>query len=175
MNKETIIKGLTKLKANYISQLKSLSTKEAEEMINMWQEQLDDIEEESFNKAINNIIRKDEFFPNVARVRKEAISLLAPELKQETALSQWEVVLEAIRKHGNNKTKAYEMFNERTKAIMDKMNFNVLNEMLSSDLYWKQKDFITMYNDDTEIITDDLKIGIGLNELLKLNPAGDEE
>lgn len=176
MTKQETLQAITKLKVYYPNNtLKDLNKQELDMMITSWHEQLERFDVESVSKAIKSISTKSKWFPSLAELLSEVVSLQNPELKRETAESQWEIVLQAIRKHGDNKKEAYKMFNPRTQSIMDKMDFYILSEMLSSELSFKRNTFIAMYNDDTEIITEDMKIGIGLNELLKLNPMGDED
>lgn len=170
MNEETIIKGLALLKSAYPNSLNNQTSVEAKIMIQTWLNFFKEEKTSDFEKAIKNIVSKEEFFPSIARVKKEIDLLTQPRLSVNID-DEWEKVIELIR---GGKTDI-SLLNSISQKIIRGFNINRLFEMTTEELKWKKKEFIELFKSYQENPTKEIlqiennEKTLSLAELIELN------
>lgn len=141
-SKQTIIKAITLLKTNYQNALKDSSEENLRVLIELWFDAFKDTPEESFTKAIKNIINKQEYFPTVSQIKKEIAN---NEIRNiPPAEDEWNEVIRVVHRFGTyRQQEALEELKPYTAYITKHVGYQ--NICMSEDNTWNRKEFIAEY------------------------------
>lgn len=142
VSEKTIKETLTILKLTYPNSFKDLSKEEALLMIQLWKKDFENEEEEIFKKAIDRLRHKSKYLPSIAEIKSEIATLNVNEL-QLNAESEWELVLQAVRRWGRLDKIA---FNEITQNTIRAVGIHRLETIETSQVPFIKKEFIEIWN-----------------------------
>jgi len=158
VDEKTIKETLTILKVTYPSALKDLDKNTAILMINVWLKDFKNTKKELFLEAINNIRNKSEFFPNVAQIKKEIANLEVKDIPK--AEDEWQEVIRAVHKFGENISKVREYLKPYTFYIANNIGYiNICNSDEERQI-WNRKEFIGEYNALKDKEIENIQIGV---------------
>lgn len=158
MTKENFIKGMTLLGVSYNKDF-------TEDEISVWYQMLGDNTEEEFSRAIQELIKTEDYLPSIAKITK-AIA------KQKTtafpnAEDEWQDVLRAVKQFGSWDEKgALESLNPYTRKIVQHIGFNRICMATPEDQVWNKKDFIGEYNSLKDKMIENIQLGVSETKLL---------
>lgn len=142
VTEKTIKETLTLLKLTYPNSFKDISKDEALLMIKIWERDFENDDEEIFKKAIDRLRYNCKYLPSIAEIKSEIATLNIKEL-QLNAESEWELVLQAIRRWGRLDNVAFEEITEQTiRAI----GLHRLETIETSQVPFIKREFIEIWN-----------------------------
>lgn len=114
----------------------------SQEQIGVWYNFFADTKLEDFKNAIKRYISKSKYLPSIAEIKSELATLNVKEL-QLNAESEWELVLQAVRRWGRLDNVAFEKITQDTiKAI----GIHRLEMIETSQVPFIKKEFIEIWN-----------------------------
>ena len=158
MTKENFIKGMTLLSVAYNKDFK-------EDEISIWYQMLGDNTEEEFSRAIQELIKTEDYLPSIAKITK-AIA------KQKTrafpnAEDEWQDVIRAVKQFGLwNEKGALESLKPYTRKIVEHIGFKRICMATPEDQVWNKKEFTGEYNSLKDKMVEDLQLGVSETKLL---------
>lgn len=115
----------------------------SQEQIGVWYNFFADTKLEDFKNAIKRYISKSKYLPSIAEIKSELATLNVKEL-QLNAESEWELVLQAVRRWGRLDNVAFEKITQDTiKAI----GIRRLEMIETNQVPFIKKEFIEVWND----------------------------
>lgn len=136
MNIEEFTKAMTFLGVAYNKEF-------SQEQIGVWYNFFADTKLEDFKNAIKRYISKSKYLPSIAEIKSELATLNVKEL-QLNAESEWELVLQAVRRWERLDNVAFEKITQDTiKAI----GIHRLEMIETSQVPFIKKEFIEIWND----------------------------
>lgn len=115
----------------------------SQEQIGVWYNFFADTKLEDFKNAIKRYISKSKYLPSIAEIKSELATLNVKEL-QLNAESEWELVLQAVRRWGRLDNVAFEKITQDTiKAI----GIHRLEMIETNQVPFIKKEFIEVWND----------------------------
>jgi hypothetical protein len=115
----------------------------SQEQIGVWYNFFADTKLEDFKNAIKRYISKSKYLPSIAEIKSELATLNVKEL-QLNAESEWELVLQAVRRWGRLDNVAFEKITQDTiKAI----GIRRLEMIETNQVPFIKKEFIEIWND----------------------------
>ena len=143
VSEKTIKETLTILKLTYPNSFRDLSKEEALLMIQLWKKDFENEEEETFKKAIDRLRQKSKYLPSIAEIKSELATLNVKEL-QLNAESEWELVLQAVRRWGRLDNVAFEKITQDT---INAIGIHRLEMIETSQVPFIKKEFVEIWND----------------------------
>ena len=136
MNIEEFTKAMAFLGVDYNKEF-------SQEQIGVWYNFFADTKLEDFKNAIKRYISKSKYLPSIAEIKSELATLNVKEL-QLNAESEWELVLQAVRRWGRLDNVAFEKITQDTiKAI----GIHRLEMIETNQVPFIKKEFIEVWND----------------------------
>lgn len=119
MTTQEVAKLVSVLFASFPSAIRHLAPQDASSTIGIYQRMLADLEYETANAAIANIIACGKFLPTIAEIREECLKITCG--PQISGAEGWGEVRAAIGKHGAYKTPGVDFeFQDATVAVVVK-------------------------------------------------------
>lgn len=115
------------------------------ERVDIYYEYLKDLEPNTFELVIHNIVNTKRHFPTIAEIKEEYYKLTK---ENTTAEIEWGSVRKAIQKYGQYKQD--ELLNSLkplTRYVVERIGVQRLCEMETSKVAMEHRMFIDMYND----------------------------
>lgn len=141
VNEKTIKETLTLLKLTYPNSFKDLSKEEALLMIQVWLNDFKNVGAEIFNTAINRLRYKCKYLPTVAEIKSE-IALLSKKELQLNPETEWELVLQAVRKFGKLDNVYFEEITRDTIRALGQHRLEVIE---TSQIPFIKREFIDIW------------------------------
>lgn len=158
MKKEDFIKGMTLLSVAYNKYFE-------EDEISIWYQMLGDNTEEEFSRAIQKLIKTEDYLPSIAKISKTIAkqkSAAFPDAEDE-----WQDVLRAVKEFGSwNKSEALDSLNPYTKKIVQYIGFDRICMASPEEQVWNKKEFIGEYNSLKDKVVENLQLGVSEIKLL---------
>lgn len=151
MTKEDFIKCIKMLSIAYNKDF-------TEEQVEVWYSMLGEYTIEEFSKAIQDLIKTEEYLPSIAHITK-AIA------KQQTsnfpsAEDEWQEVINSIHQFGYyRQEQALKSLKPYTAKIVNYIGFERICMATPEEQTWNKKNFITEYNTLKDTLTENLQIG----------------
>lgn len=167
MNRSQILSMLTILKNAYPNFYKNISTKEAEEIVTLYEMMFKDDDANLVLIALKEVISTSEYPPAIATIKNKMYSLT--HIEEETNMELWDKLLKAIR---NGTYGSVEEFNKLPKVVKDYIGSPTrLQELASLDSsevhtvikgqFLKQIDIIKQRNKEIEKISPEVRQMLG--------------
>ena len=151
MTKEDFIKCIKMLSIAYNKDF-------TEEQVEVWYSMLGEYTIEEFSKAIQDLIKTEEYLPSIAHITKAIAKQHTSNLSN--AEDEWQEVLKAIRQYGYyRKEQALESLKPYTAKIVNYIGFERICMATPEEQTWNKKNFITEYNTLKDTLTENLQIG----------------
>lgn len=151
MTKEDFIKCIKMLSIAYNKDF-------TEEQVEVWYSMLGEYTIEEFSKAIQDLIKTEEYLPSIAHITKAIAKQHTSNLPN--AEDEWQEVLKAIRQYGYyRKEQALESLKPYTAKIVNYIGFERICMATPEEQTWNKKNFITEYNTLKDTLTENLQIG----------------
>lgn len=115
------------------------------ERVDIYYEYLKDLEPNTFELVIHNIVNTKRHFPTIAEIKEEYYKLTK---ENTTAEIEWGSVRKAIQKYGQYKQE--ELLNSLkplTRYVVERIGVQRLCEMETSKVAMEHRMFVDMYND----------------------------
>jgi len=157
VDEKTIKETLTILKVSYPSALKDLDKETATIMIGVWLKDFKNTKRELFLEAVNNIRNKNEYFPTIAQIKKEIANIETKDIPR--AEDEWQEVIRAVHKFGEDITKVRNYLKPYTYYIMGKVRYDIICNASPEAQIWNKNKFIEYYNDYLQIEKENIQIG----------------
>ena len=115
------------------------------ERVDIYYEYLKDLEPNTFELVIHNIVNTKRHFPTIAEIKEEYYKLTK---ENTTAEIEWGSVRKAIQKYGQYKQEELlESLKPLTRYVVERIGVQRLCEMETSKVAMEHRMFIDMYND----------------------------
>lgn len=151
MTKEDFIKCIKMLSIAYNKDF-------TEEQVEVWYSMLGEYTIEEFSKAIQDLIKTEEYLPSIAHITKAIAKQHTSNLPN--AEDEWQEVLKAIRQYGYyRKEQALKNLKPYTAKIVNYIGFERICMATPEEQTWNKKNFITEYNTLKDTLTENLQIG----------------
>ena len=135
MNLQEFTKAMTFLGVAYNKEF-------TQEQVGIWYNFFVETKIEDFKNAIKRLINKSKYLPSIAEIKSEIATLNVNEL-QLNAESEWELVLQAIRRWGRLDNIAFE---EITQNTIRAVGIHRLETIETSQVPFIKKEFIEIWN-----------------------------
>ena len=135
MNLQEFTKAMTFLGVAYNKEF-------TQEQVGIWYNFFAETKIEDFKNAIKRLINKSKYLPSIAEIKSEIATLNVNEL-QLNAESEWELVLQAIRRWGRLDNIAFE---EITQNTIRAVGIHRLETIETSQVPFIKKEFIEIWN-----------------------------
>lgn len=135
MNLQEFTKAMTFLGVAYNKEF-------TQEQVEIWYNFFAETKIEDFKNAIKRLINKSKYLPSIAEIKSEIATLNVNEL-QLNAESEWELVLQAIRRWGRLDNIAFE---EITQNTIRAVGIHRLETIETSQIPFIKKEFIEIWN-----------------------------
>ena len=151
MTKEDFIKCIKLLTNAYNREF-------TEEQVEVWYQMLGEYSVEQFSRAIQDLIKTEEYLPSIAHITK-AIE------KQQTsnlpsAEDEWREVINSIHQFGYyRQEQAIKSLKPYTAKIVNYIGYERICMATPEEQTWNKKNFITEYNTLKDTLTENLQIG----------------
>lgn len=146
------------------------------EQCEVWYEFFKNDNYETFKTAIKRIALKKPFMPSISEIKQE-IALISNPVLQLNAESEWDKVINAVRKYGSYKQEeAMNSLNPYTRNIVRQVGY--MRICVSESVQWERKEFIELFNanqdrDEECLMLDEPKMT--LSEIIRLANLKAEE
>ena len=115
------------------------------ERVDIYYEYLKDLEPNTFELTIHNIVNTKRHFPTIAEIKEEYYKLTK---ENTTAEIEWGSVRKAIQKYGQYKQEELlESLKPLTRYVVERIGVQRLCEMETSKVAMEHRMFVDMYND----------------------------
>ena len=115
------------------------------ERVDIYYEYLKDLEPNTFELTIHNIVNTKRHFPTIAEIKEEYYKLTK---ENTTAEIEWGSVRKAIQKYGQYKQEELlESLKPLTRYVVERIGIQRLCEMETSKVAMEHRMFVDMYND----------------------------
>lgn len=115
------------------------------ERVDIYYEYLKDLEPNTFELVIHNIVNTKRYFPTIAEIKEEYYKLTK---ENTTAEIEWGSVRKAIQKYGQYKQEELlESLKPLTRYVVERIGVQRLCEMETSKVAMEHRMFVDMYND----------------------------
>ena len=115
------------------------------ERVDIYYEYLKDLEPNTFELTIHNIVNTKRYFPTIAEIKEEYYKLTK---ENTTAEIEWGSVRKAIQKYGQYKQEELlESLKPLTRYVVERIGVQRLCEMETSKVAMEHRMFVDMYND----------------------------
>ena len=115
------------------------------ERVDIYYEYLKDLEPNTFELVIHNIVNTKRHFPTIAEIKEEYYKLTK---ENTTAEIEWGSVRKAIQKYGQYKQEELlESLKPLTRYVVERIGVQRLCEMETSKVAMEHRMFVDMYND----------------------------
>lgn len=158
ISKKDIIDTITLLKMSYPGALKEYGENELKMLIEVWFRDFQNVDKESFVKAIEEHRSTAKFFPSVADIKEKLAKQSMRDFPE--AEDEWEEVRRAVRLYGSYRIQeAMESFKPYTRKIVEHIGFWNICQATQEEQKWNRKEFIEEYNTLKDKYTTELQIG----------------
>lgn len=168
MDKIQFLKGMKYLGTMYD---KSFTEEKIGLMYNLFENDDYDV----YKQAIKNLVIKEQYMPNIAKIKNEMLCVVSPELRN-TSTEEWNKVLNVVRNYGiYNQEEGLKTLNNLTKEVVEEMGFHLICE--STEITKKEKQFKELFDEKINSIKQSLldKNKIEYQEPLYLKEGEDYE
>lgn len=142
VSEKTIKETLTILKLTYPNSFKDLSKEEALLMINLWKKDFENDDEEIFKQAIARLRQRSKYLPSIAEIKNEIATLSVVDL-QLNAESEWELVLQAVRRWGTLDNVGFEKITMDTIKAIGQRRLELIE---TANIPFMKREFIEIWN-----------------------------
>ena len=147
MDKIQFLKGMKYLGTMYD---KSFTEEKIGLMYNLFENDDYDV----YKQAIKNLVIKEQYMPNVAKIKNEMLSVVSPELRN-TSIDEWNKVLNVVRNYGiYHQEEGLKTLNNLTKEVVEEMGFDLICE--SPEITKKEKQFKELFDEKINSIKQSL-------------------
>ena len=158
MSKVDFIKGIKLLCTAYNKEF-------TEEQIEVWYTMLKEYNVNEFSKAIQELIKTEEYMPSIAHITKQIAKSHFKDIPD--AESEWAKVINTVHRFGSYKEEeAINSLNEYTRKIVKLIGYQRICISTREEQIWNKKEFIEEYNSLKEKLTENLQIEIEKENLL---------
>lgn len=157
MNKEDFIKGMALLGVAYNKEFK-------EEQVSVWYQMLGGYTEEEFSRAVQELIKTEEYLPSIAKITK---TIAKTKVNLPDAEDEWQDVLRAVRQFGSwDEEGALNSLEPYTRKIVKYIGFNRICMATPEEQTWNKKEFIGEYNSLKDKVVEHTQLGVSEIKLL---------
>ena len=161
MTKEEFLKGITLLTTAYNKEF-------TVEQIEVWYSMLHEYSVSQFSKAIQDLIKTEEYLPSIAHITKAIAKQKTSNLPE--AEDEWQDVLRSVSMFGSyRQEEALKYLKPYTSKITQYIGYQRICMATAEEQIWNKKEFIAEYNSlkDKEIVN----LQIGEKEKLMLGES----